>query len=351
MKIGIITLGFHYNYGGILQAYAMQSVLGALGHNAYVIGYDCRPEWRVRLGNIKWKLSKKIKECVAVTDKTTTFPLYHIPMRYFQNCNGIKETDFDAFVVGSDQVWRKEFISDFSLPFLLFAKGWAVKRIAYAPSFGTSEWNFDKESTDLIRESLSVFDGLSIREQSGADLCKKYLGLDAKVVLDPTLIPPLAAYTKFLKKKNDFSSEPFVYFVKRNLAAMGIDGVMESLGEKTYCQIYLPYEGYDCGVLPSVEDWLNDIYHAKFVFTDSFHACVFSIIFHKPFLVMPNIWGSCTRFDSLLKPLGLENRIISRDSKKIKDLLWQPVDWENVETKLNILRQDSLSFIKQALQF
>lgn len=350
MKIGIITLGFHYNYGGILQAYAMQSVLGELGHKAYMISYDSRPEWRVRLGNLKWKLSKKVKKCVAVTDKTTSFPLYHIPTRYFSGYKSIKETDFDAFVVGSDQVWRKEFVSDVSLSFLLFTKGWNVKRIAYAPSFGPSEWKYDQKTTDLIKESLSSFDGLSTREQSGADLCKTYLGLDAKVVLDPTLMAPLSAYTKFVKKRKNSSSRPFVYFVKRNMAAVGIEEVMERLGENTFSRLYLPYEGYDCGVLPSVEEWLNDIWHAKFVFTDSFHACVFSILFHKPFLVMPNIWGGSTRFDSLLKPLGLEYRIVKGADKNMKALLFQPIDWESVDAKLNVLRQDSLAFFKQALQ-
>lgn len=349
MKIGIVTLGFHYNYGGILQAYAMQSVLGELGHKAFIIGYDSRPEWRVRLGNIKWKLSKKVKKCVAVTDKITSFPLYHIPTRYFSGYSSIKETDFDAFVVGSDQVWRKEFVSDVSLPFLLFTKGWNVKRIAYAPSFGSSEWKYNQKTTDLIKKSLSGFDGLSIREQSGADLCKRYLGLDAKVVLDPTLMAPLSAYTKFVKKQKKTSSASFVYFVKRNMAAVGIEEVMEGLSEKTFYGIYLPYEGYDSGVLPSVEEWLNDICHAKFVFTDSFHACVFSILFHKLFLVMPNIWGGSSRFDSLLKPLGLEYRIVKGTEKKMKDLLLQPIDWESVDAKLNALRQDSLAFLKQAL--
>lgn len=350
MKVGIITLGLHYNYGGILQAYAMQSVLRELGYKAYLIGYDHRPEWRVRLGNLKWKLSKKVKKCVAITDKTTSFPLYHIPMRYFHDYKSIKETDFDAFVVGSDQVWRKEFVSDVSLPFLLFTKGWNVKRIAYAPSFGPSEWKYDKETTELIKESLSSFDGLSTREQSGAILCKAYLNLDAKVVLDPTLIAPLSVYTKFVKKQKNSSSKPFVYFVKRNMAAMGGESVMECLGEKSFNQLFLPYEGYDCGVLPSVEEWLNDIYHAKFVFTDSFHACVFSILFHKPFLVMPNMWGGNTRFDSLLRPLGLEYRIINEESKNMKEMLCQPIDWKNVDAKLNALRQESLAFLKQALQ-
>lgn len=350
MRIGIITLGFHYNYGGILQAYAMQKALGSIGHKAYVIGLSNRPMWRICLGNIKWKVSKMLRKPRNVMDKTSTFPLYHIPMKYFPSCESIEEKSFDAFVVGSDQVWRKEFVSDFSLSFLLFTKGWSVKRIAYAPSFGPAEWTYDKEETSKIKKSLSTFDGLSTREQSGAELCEKYLGLNAKVVLDPTLIAPLAAYTKFVKSRDKKLTVPFVYFVKRNLASVDIETIMERLGETAFSQVYLPYEGYECGVLPSVEEWLSHIYHAKFVFTDSFHACVFSILFHTPFVVMPNQWGGSSRFDSLLKPLGLENRIVLGETANIQDVLRQPVDWAKVDDRLNDLRRESISFLERALK-
>lgn len=349
MRIGIITLGFHYNYGGILQAYAMQMTLNGLGHKAYVIGYSNRSMWRIFLGNMKWKLSKIIRKPKNVMDKISTFPLYHIPMKYFPSYEYIKESSFDGYVVGSDQVWRKEFILDFSLSFLLFTEGWKVKRVAYAPSFGPAEWTYGKKATSIIKKSLLTFDGLSTRERSGSELCEKHLGLKAKVVLDPTLMAPLSVFTKFVNHSKKEFSLPFVYFVKRNLASVDIEKMMRKLGESAFSHVYLPYEGYDCGVLPSVEEWLSHIHHAKFVFTDSFHACVFCILFHTPFIIMPNQWGGNSRFDSLLKPLGLESRIVSSEMTNVQDVLWHPVDWVKVDKKLNELRHDSASFLEKAL--
>lgn len=349
MKIGIITLGFHYNYGGILQAYAMQTVLNSMGHKASVICYSSRSKWRNYLGNLKWKLSKLLKKPIEITDKTSTFPLYHVSMSYFKGCSEIKENDFGAYVVGSDQVWRKEFVSDFSLSYLLFTDGWNVKRIAYAPSFGPAEWKYAAEETSLIKASLEKFDGLSVREQSGAVLCRNNLGLEAKVVLDPTLLFSQSIYRKFVSKSKACCT-PFVYFVKRNLALKPIESIMSCLGELNFSHVYLPYEDYDCGVLPSVNEWLSSICNAKFVLTDSFHACVFSILFHKPFLAMPNKWGGSSRFDSLLRPLGLEYRIISAETQNYQELLEKEIDWEEVERKLDALRQDSLLFLKNALE-
>lgn len=349
MKIGIITLGLHYNYGGILQAYAMQTVLNNMGHKVSVICYSSRSKWRIYLGNWKWKLSKFFKRPVEITDKTSTFPLYHVSMSYFKDSSDITKNDFDAYVVGSDQVWRKEFISDFSLSYLLFTDGWNVKRIAYAPSFGPAEWNYADKETSMIKASLEKFDGLSVREQSGADLCRNILGLQARVVLDPTLLITQSAYRKFVKI-GKAKCTPFVYFVKRNLALKSVESIMTSLRESHFSHIYLPYEGYNCGVLPSVNEWLSNIYNAKFVLTDSFHACVFSILFHKPFLVLPNKWGGSSRFDSLLKPLGLEYRILTAETNNYQELLEKEIDWKKVERKLYVLRQDSLLFLENALK-
>jgi exopolysaccharide biosynthesis predicted pyruvyltransferase EpsI len=98
----------------------------------------------------------------------------------------------------------------------------------------------------------------------------------------------------------------------------------------------------------SIEQWLAGFANAEYVITDSFHGCVFSIIFNKPFWVIVNKSRGAARFESLLKLFGLENRIISGNEVN-QDTVLTPIDWSYVNSKLNNLKEFSLTFLKNAL--
>ena len=108
------------------------------------------------------------------------------------------------------------------------------------------------------------------------------------------------------------------------------------------------YEDYSAPlnerIQPSVEQWLRGFMDADMVVTDSFHACVFSIIFNKPFVVVGNNKRGNTRFDSLLKTFGLADRFLY-DINDIERMN-STIDWDSVNAIIEELRNLSLNFIK-----
>ena len=112
----------------------------------------------------------------------------HIKKIEVNDFNALNPNDFDAFIVGSDQVWRRLYMPDIYREYLSFAEGWNVRRISYAASFGTEEWEYSPLETTECRRLLQKFDAVSVREASGVSLCKKHFGVEAVHVVDPTLL-------------------------------------------------------------------------------------------------------------------------------------------------------------------
>lgn len=374
MKIGIITLPLHNNYGGILQAYALQKVLQNLGHDATIID-------RSQLINLKFttklyrycgRIIKKIlfsrkgeirKEGnynrIIKTMRTNTFPfilknIKRIEVKY--DYSNIKENQFDAFIVGSDQVWRPIYFGPdiITNAYLSFAKDWNVKRISYAASFGTEEWEYTQEQTVECKRLLKNFKAVSVRENSAKDLCKKYFDVDATHVLDPTMLLDSTDYIRLFETTNTPKSNGSIMCY-----------ILDSNNEKekaiSYIENYLNLKSFSVNskyeiknapieerIQPPVENWLRGFYDAEFVITDSFHACVFSILFEKTFIVYGNKKRGMTRFQSLLNIFGLENRLIT-EYKEVEKVINTPINWSKVNTIKKEWQQRSLNFIKENL--
>ena len=179
MKIGILTLPLHTNYGGILQAYALQTVLERMGHEVCLIEKKRKllpfPLWKVpfvygkRILNLSGDAlpvfyEQKInRERPIVGQNTDKFINKYIKRRIVNDYSDIKETDFDAIVVGSDQIWRPKYFHEIVHAFLDFTKGWNIKRIAYAASFGTDEWEYTPQQTERCAKLVKLFDAVSVR--------------------------------------------------------------------------------------------------------------------------------------------------------------------------------------------
>ena len=373
MKLGILTLPLHTNYGGILQTYALQTVLERMGHDILVIQ---RP-WRKQI--VWWKFPLQIvNRCIyrfvfggkvalfselkwnknqAVIERNTKeFIDEYIHTHQIKQISDLKETDFDVIVVGSDQIWRPKYyrlhykyIED---AFLSFTKNWNVKRIAYAPSFGTDEWEYNKVETQKCSNLLQKFDAVSVRELSGIELCNKYLGRkDVQWVLDPTMLLNKEDYERLIPKDTKAPGDLMCYVLDTNEE---INNLIARIAQENDMKVFqaasdvdnvsLPIEKR---VQPPVESWLSDFRDAKLVITDSFHACVFSILFHKPFIVIGNKNRGYSRFESLLKRFGLEDRLIENASQLNQSML-NPLS-EEVYKKLDDFRSTSTDFIAKAL--
>ncbi len=377
MKIGIITQPLHTNYGGLLQNYALQQVLTRLGHEVYTINkntlglysapWDKRIKFRTKQ-NIKKIIGRpympSYKEWLYTKQHCARFVEQNIkttPMFKTQNeLNAIIEKcNFDAYVVGSDQVWRPCYSPNIYNDFLDFCQEKKnIRRIAYAASFGVNDWEFNEEQTKECSRLAKLFDAISVREDSGIELCCEHLGVDAMHVLDPTLLLEKEEYIKLAEQNAEQESDGNLFCYILDTAPeiqSAISHIEQSLSLRSFqvkaknCNFQLKRGGrIDDHVIPAPTKWLRAFMDAKMVFTDSFHGCVFSIIFNKPFWVIGNEGRGNARFDSLLKQFNLESRRISIDD--IEDIdLTVPIDWKKVNTQKKEWQENSFKFLKENL--
>ena len=376
MRIGILTLPLHTNYGGILQAYALQQVLLGMGHEAVVIDEEKQFHFSLKR-RIEMYVKGKVKRLLqgkdaiiyspeyykqlwaARTKHTGQFIAEHITRRTVADVSDISERDFDAFVVGSDQIWRARYAQSFpgiGNAFLLFTRGWKVKRISYAASFGTDNWEYNKADTADCALMVWTFDAISVREASGVTLCREHLGVDATLVVDPTLLLNADDYIKLIKKDTPRSSGNLMCYVLDKGA--DADNILSAIAQKKSLKAFhsnSQTENHKLSleerIQPPVEQWLQGFYDADFVVTDSFHACIFSILFGKPFVVIGNKSRGMARFESLLQMFGIEERLVYSldDYKQREEALLRPIDYERVYRILEEKRGEATDFLKRAL--
>jgi len=369
MKIGILTLPLYNNYGGILQAFALQMVLECIGHDVYVIDVTnkySRVEMFLRivkrlikkyfLGKINTVIfyeRERRKENEITSQHTSQFINSYIHKRIYRKYSDIRESDFDAIVVGSDQVWRPEyFVGSITHAFLDFTKGWKnVKRISYAASFGTDEWSYSKRQEKKCGQLIKNFDAVSVRELIGADLCKDHWGIHAISVLDPTLLLSKEIYEQIVldAKTPKSPGNLLCYVLDENEDKQKIIKDISEQHNLVPFRVNSRYEDHSAPlserIQPPVESWLRGFMDAKFVITDSFHACVFSILFNKPFVVIGNIGRGMARFNTLITIFDLQQSRVSSDV-----IIQMDNNWEVTNQKLDFLRTHSIDFIESNLK-
>ena len=262
---------------------------------------------------------------------------------------------FDAIVVGSDQVWRAT-MSDIPTYFLSFTKAMNMKRIAYAASFGTDDLNeYSKMDMKIASESIKLFNAVSVREKSGVHLCRDYFKMDAVHVLDPTMLLSKDDYLKLIESEDSPCSTNMLltYVLDRvqekseiiNKIGNALHLTPYENGPAKYFSNIIENNVPEC-VFPSVSRWLAGFRDAQFVVTDSFHGTVFSIIFNKPFVAILNSERGASRFISLLSILGLENRLISTGDEVSEEHL-RPIDYTEVNKILNEWKLKSINYIRK----
>lgn len=369
MKIGVLTLPLHTNYGGILQAYALQTVLERMGHEVYLIEKRRKslklPLWKAPLSYGK-RIVKNLtghpfpifyeqkinRETQIIRQNTDKFISKYIKRKIVNDYYDIQENDFDAIVVGSDQIWRPKYFHEIEHAYLDFTEGWNIRRIAYAPSFGTDEWEYTPKQTERCCILIKDFNAVSVRESSGVNLCREYLGINAIHVLDPTMLLCKNDYIKlFENAKTPQSNGTFLCYIldetqettdlinkiakERDLQPFRVNSKVENISAPLKERIQ-----------PPIEQWLRGFYDAELVITDSFHACVFSILFQKPFIMMGNINRGLSRFSSLICMLGLEDKLIM-DNHMYK--VFTDIDWNKVLSVLITKKNSAITFLSNKL--
>lgn len=366
MKIAILTQPLQYNYGGILQCYALQTVLERMGHRVQVLS---KPQYN-RSYYVIYPLAvcKRLIKRFLFREKVNIFKgpyqqiiqcirpfiKHYIHFYYKREWTKKIASHFEAIVVGSDQVWRPAYSQPIEVSFLSFLEGVKIKRIAYAASFGLD--NCDEYTSWQLKECsrlLKLFDMVSVRETSGISLCRNYFGIEAIQMLDPTLLLDVDDYRRLIRKGNTQPSKGnlFVYILDRTDAKENlVNQIAEEKGLIPFWvtndeeNLSLPLEKR---IKQPVEQWLRSFDDAEFILTDSFHGCAFSILFRKNFIALGNSSRGLDRFISLLSSLCLLDRLILSDTDygEYYELLSSDIDYNQVEKALQVLKQKSLDFI------
>lgn len=373
MKIGILTFPLRTNYGGLLQAYALQTVLKRMWHEVWMIRREGRQH-----GIIKYlrKLKAKIKLLQGI-EMAYIFPEHRIILeqntsRFVQSYINpktviiekesllkrvVSKLNLEAYVVGSDQVWRfgySSYLANFFLDFVPQTK--IVKRVAYAVSFGLNQWNYPEIWAKRCSDLAKKFNAISVREDMGVVFCQKYLSVNAVHVLDPTMLLDKTEYMAIAETAQEKQSPGNLFYyildeAKEKTDLINSIELSSSLRAFTVMPLRratptnLKNHIEDC-VFPPVSKWLRAYMDAKFVVTDSFHGTVFSIIFNKPFVVVVNMDRGIARIHSLLKMFGLQERLLhSFDEEIVK----QEIDWDRVNKELDKWKSKSLDFLSKNL--
>ena len=362
MRIGILTFHFpeNENFGASMQSYAVCKMIRKMGYDTELIDFNL----------VKPSLKKIIKRVIyfkEFKDRVEGRNFFKYSKKFLKKSkypffsSNLKKVNkiYDIFIVGSDQVWRGICLGDSAKHYFFDFVDNDKKKIAYAASFGVDYWEGDKKLTEEIKPLIKRFDHISVREESGIDICKNTFGVDDAIcVLDPTLMVSREDYQPILDDWTDKS-----HLNKKYVAHMLLDDTEELKKESQNIADYLEadinyikgkekkflwkkYFSYN-----KVSQWLTYLKDAELVITDSFHCTVFSIIFHKKFVVVANSKRGIARLETLLEKVGLQDRFFTDIKDVMKSgILDKEIDYDEVEKKLAIHRKYSMDFLKKALE-
>ncbi|MBQ4153924.1 MAG: polysaccharide pyruvyl transferase family protein [Clostridia bacterium] len=347
MKIGILTAARTNNNGTDLQAFAMQNIFSRFCNNVEVINYKCDKLENSRkvLPSISVKNIVKIPIKMYKNISHSLFRKRYInySLRYYDK-KSLKDTNYDRFVVGSDQIWNLD-ITGNDLNFFLPFKS-CGKKYSYAASLGKTDivaWQNKYDLGGLLED----FEEISLREQSGVQAMEK-IGVIAKNHLDPLLMVSSEKWKKMCKGRRFETPYVFVYTAQSNDKALKF---AREYAKKHNMKVYMyndgvrPFKGIKSLRFLSVNGFLNVLNNAELIVTNSYHGLSLAINLHKNFRVfaLENHPQSNSRMLDLLEKLHLENYII-QDNYILNEQL---PPWEDVEKKLKPLRDSSCEYIKE----
>ena len=351
MQIKIITCHDVYNHGASLQAYALQTYLSSLGHDVEIIDYKpdylsghyslsavFNPKFDKPVVKQLYLLAKLSGRLVAlkrkkIFDEFTFHYLNLTPNRYHNNeelkANPPKA---DVYIAGSDQIWNTLFKNGRDAAFYLDFAPKAARRITYAASFATQD--VVDEYKPFVSKMLQGLDKISLREKISLPLLASLGRADSVAVCDPVFLLSQQQWNDLLPKSEE-KHEPYLLVYdsdgserlkeaaikiakQRNLKIYNISACLLSYADKDY---------WCSGPL----DFVRLIRDAKFVISNSFHATVFSLIFHREFCVVNRSEAINERMYSLLEQYGLQNRMLDSSLSIPSEI----IDYPAVQTKID----------------
>ena len=343
-KIAIITIYDNANYGNRLQNFALQEFI-----------INNRFGLPITIKNYDWLNDKSMLHAYLSFVKFKFFSNNYKPIRrHFKQFNkNIRKTLFfftgksrslngyDYYIVGGDQVFNPDIGRLSNLDTLSFVD--SQNKISFSASFGINKISYNRE----IAEALDNFKALSVREEAGAKIIKDLTGRDATVLVDPTMLLTVDEWRKVSKKPKGAKDGYILTYFLSPKCEEAIEQLEKIREDREVYELLNPDDTVVGKAGPSEFLWLFD--HADLILTDSFHACVFSFLFDKPFIVYDRNWDEGdmnSRLETLLSKFQLERKYANSE---LQNDIWEH-DYKEGYKQLELERKKSINFLKEALE-
>lgn len=385
-KVGLALVTYKDNFGSALQTYATQNIIQKLGYQAECINIDGvmreiearkrryyirrifqKEEFKYLLAYSFSRLSRQGNGTYAESMRIRRQAykrFYDQYLNFSKHCSTMDEltslcSDYYAVLVGSDQLWRPSNIAGgfFTLEFVPNE----INKIAYSTSFGVGALHKSIEKQAF--KFLSRINHISVREETGKEIVRNITGKEVPVVCDPTMLLTVDDWRDIDCKKPLYEGNYILCylmgpekrhreFVKRLKVATNCR-IIGLLHGSTYLRMdeeWPDEKPYDIGP----REFLNLVRYAKYICTDSFHCCVFSILYEVPFFVFRRDkenreTSSNDRIYTLLSWTGLSERLLTGD-EEVEDYVDQSIDFSNVKILVEEKREQSMAFLTKALE-
>ena len=380
-KLGICACYQHKNYGSQLQSYATTVELARRNIDFEIIRYKKKTTPLLLIKSLPRLLNPIfINDRIIETSQKKMMLKLHPQLA---QDNAVRNAAFDKFsqsrfkklspvyygyeqlreqskkytavMVGSDQLWSPSGITS-NFYNLMFADDNTVK-ISYATSFGVSQIN--PKYHKIYNTFLNRLDFISVRENSGKKIVEELSSNKAEVVCDPVILLDAEQWLKEIPNKRLYD-EPYIFAYFLGKSAEYRDAVTKFAKQKGLKIVTEPhmdsynkadenfgdYTPFDIG--PA--EFVNLIRNAEYVFTDSFHGSVFSMLYQKQFLVFNRYSDNSSssknsRIDSFCKNYVLSDRRYNGNIADVEN----KINYEDVLGKVDEHRQKSKAFLDRAL--
>lgn len=374
-KVGVVNRTNLKNFGSVLQVYALCQAVKKLGYESEVVwqsgnmsrNFDIRPNKLVKIGfkllmnpSLTFSIISMIMEARKVIvdpEKVRLFDEF-VARNFKQSLYSpdeiekVAESDeYYKFICGSDQVWATTTLYPDPMMYLRFAP--RNKRVAYAPSLGRDY--IPKYNQKTIEKYVEEIDRVSVREETGRNLLAALVGRQCPVVADPTLLirtdewdalkadiklPKNYILCYFLDEPSDVVKSAICKYVKEYNKKVVVLGHVDNID--------LPA---DCVLRPAAgpAEFLTITSKADMVITDSYHGMLFAINYHKKFWSVERNYSKydqSSRQMTVLTRLQLEDRYVKNDYNFTDD----PIDYTNVQTRIEDFAKLSMDYLKSALK-
>lgn len=347
-KIGIITINDNDNYGNRLQNYAVQEILKKLNIKPITIKNNpiTNTKNKYILRKIKSLFKKenysKVKErkiCFEEFNKNIIFSSKKIN----PYC---KLSDYEYFLVGSDQVWNPNFGRLREVDLLEFTE--PNKRIAFSASFGISD--LPEEYNEKLKRALKYYKSISVREDAGKKIIEKVVGRrNVQVLVDPTMLLTADEWDKVSKKPEQLKTDKYIlnYFLGKLSEKRKAE--IDRIAKENNCEVINILDRNSPFYCTGPSEFLYLEKHAFLICTDSFHSSVFAILYNRPFIVFTredNTVSMNSRIETLINKFNLKNREFNGTNITKENLNKDYIETYEI---LNEERKKAISFLRESI--